>query len=256
MSFSLIHLEEKTYYKSYIVGAIILSLYGLCLTLSYSEIILFFGILSIEFGFIIWAILFYRDKIKGRSLYTFLFGVINLIVLWISNAYAEELVVKSLGFPAEDFGLTLHLLILICYIPAAMIVTIFAFLIAYLILFVSLTLKMLKDIIYSLIYPFLVLWGKKKIGEVEKKNHRLFLHFLAFGVTSVLLGSIFSLIVKHQSSFYPSIRYIAYIVDYQYIYNYPKIDQNKKIKLHANGVFSTMEGHGQNLKIIVRKLDE
>lgn len=256
MSFSLIKLKEKIYYKCYGLGSIIILLYTLCYKLTYSEVILFIGLLIVEVGFVVWVIQFYKDNIMGRFSYTLIFGIVNLFILWLSNAYAQELVVASLGLPAEDFGLTLHLLVLICYIPAAMIVTILLFFIVYLLLSMLLILKMSKDILYSFIHPFLVLWGMRKMGNMVKKDHRMFLHFFAFGVTSILLASVFSFIVKHQSLFYPSIRYIAYFTDYQYIYNYPKIDKNTKIKLHANGIVSTMKGSGQSLKVVVSKLDE
>lgn len=256
MSFSLITLKEKIYYKCYGVGSIILLFYALCHKLIYSEVILFIGLLIVEVGFVIWAIQFYKNNIMGRFSYTLFFGIVNLFILWLSNAYAQELVVASLGLPAEDFGLTLHLLVLLCYIPAAMVVTILLFFIVYLLLSVLLTLKMSRDIVYSFIYPFLVLCGLKKREEMVKKDNRMFLHFFAFGVTSILLASVFSFIVKYQSLLYPSIRYIAYFTDYQYIYNYPQIDKNKKIKLHANGIVSTMKGSDQSLKVVVSKLDE
>lgn len=256
MNFSRIKLKEKIHYKCYGVGSIILFLYALCHKITYSEVFLCIGILIVEVGFVIWAIQFYKDKVMGRSFYTFLFGILNLLILWLSNVYAQEQIVASLGLPAEDFGLTLHLLVFICYIPAAIILTILMFFIAYLSLSICLIFKMSKDVLYSFIHPFLVLIGLRKMEYVVRKDHRLFLHFFAFGITGILLTSVFLFIVKHQSSFYPSIRYVAYVTDYQYLYNYPQINQNKKNKLHANGVVSTMEGSGQSLKVVVSKLDE
>ena len=256
MSFLLKVLGGKSYYKNYMLGAMILTIYALCHRLLYSEIILFCGIIIIEFTFIIWIIQFYKDKIKGKPFYIFIFSIVNLFILWFSNAYAHELVVNSLGLPAEDFGLTLHLLVLICYIPAAIIATIFVFFIVYLCLCILVIFKLAWGLLYSIIHPFLVMFGWAKADILVNKDHRLILHFFVFGVTCLLLTSVLAFIVKHQSSFYPAIRYIAYIVDYEYLYNYPQVDKNKKVKLHENGFVSTMEGNGLHLKVIVKQLDE
>ncbi|HGK6856442.1 TPA: hypothetical protein ACJ5RM_002325, partial [Acinetobacter baumannii] len=110
-------LKQKNYYKSYLLGVILLIIYTLCHKLIYSEIILIAGVFVIEVGFIIWAINFYKDKIKGKPFYIFAFSIVNLFILWFSNIYAQELIVQSFGLPAEDFSLTLHLLVLFCYIP-------------------------------------------------------------------------------------------------------------------------------------------
>lgn len=68
MDFSLNKLKQKNYYKSYLLGVILLIIYTLCHKLIYSEIILIAGVFVIEVGFIIWAINFYKDKIKGKRL--------------------------------------------------------------------------------------------------------------------------------------------------------------------------------------------
>lgn len=97
----------------------------------------------------------------------------------------------------------------------------------------------------------LVMLGKANMNYKINLDHRVFLHFLAFAINSLLLVGMFQFIVNHQSSFYPSIRYIAYNIDYQYLYNYPK-SIKIKTRLHANNYFSIMEGSGQNLKVIVK----
>ncbi|HAV4457065.1 TPA: hypothetical protein JIR19_07490 [Acinetobacter baumannii] len=257
MNFLLSKLIENLYYKIYLSGIATLIVYILLRELNYSEIILFIGILIVEVGFVVWAIQYYKNKIKGKPFFTFLFGIINLIVLWISNVYAQELIVQSLGLPAEDFSLTLHLLTLICYIPAGIIVTIIIFFTVYLIIFLFLMLIILKNsIYYGFIHTFLVIADKANIDDKPKINHKIFLHFFSFSITCLLLINSLSFTFKHQIFFYPSIRYIAYIVDYQYLYNYPNIDKDKKVKLHANNYFSIMEGSGQNLKVIVKKIED
>ncbi len=256
MDFLLDKLKQKNYYKFYLWGATILVIYALCHKLIYSQVILIAGILVIEIGFIIWAINFYKDKIKGKPFYIFVFSIVNLFILWFSNVYAQDLILQSFGLPAEDFGLTLHLLVIICYIPAAIVFTIFGFSIIYFGLSLFIFLIILKNILYSFVHPILVMCGKAKLDDKIHQDHRIFLHFLVFAINSLLWIGMFQFIVNHQSSFYPSIRYIAYYVDYQYLYNYPKIDKDKKTRLHANNYFSIMEGSGQHLKVIVKKIED
>lgn len=256
MGFSLNELKQKNYYKSYLLGFMLLIIYALCHKLIYSQVILISGVVAIEVGFIIWAINFYKDNVRGKPFYIFAFSIVNLFILWFSNVYAQELIVQSFGFPAEDFSLTLHLLVLLCYIPAAIAFTIFIFIIIYLGIFIYLILLMFKNYLYVFIHPFLVISGRANLNYKINLDHRVFLHFLAFSINSLLLAGMFQFIVNHQSSFYPSIRYIAYYVDYQYLYNYPKIDKDKRTRLHANNYFSIMEGSGQHLKVVVKKLED
>ncbi|AVF44700.1 hypothetical protein [Acinetobacter nosocomialis] len=256
MDFSFNKLKQKNYYKYYLLGVVLLIIYALCHKLIYSQVILIAGVFIIEVGFIIWVINFYKDKIKGKPFYIFAFSIVNLFILWFSNIYAQDLIVQSFGLPAEDFSLTLHLLVLLCYIPAAIIFTILIFIIIYLGIFVYLMLMMFKNYLYVFIHPFLVMLGKADVNYKMNLDHRVFLHFLAFAINSLLLVGIFQFIVNHNSSFYPSIRYIAYNIDYQYLYNYPKIDKDKKTRLHANNYFSIMEGSGQNLKVVVKKIED
>ncbi|NAR51821.1 hypothetical protein GPS64_14195 [Acinetobacter haemolyticus] len=244
------------YSKAYVVGIILLVVYALFHRLIYSEILLLLGVLVIEVGFVSWAVQFYVNKIKGKPFYTFSFGIVNLFILWFSNVYAHELIVKSLGLPAEDFTLTLHLLVLICYIPSAIVFTILAFFLVYFLIAILLMFKMLIELLNSFIHPFLVIFGLKEVNFIAKKDHKLILHFFAWGITSLFLIGIFEFIVKNQSLTYPIIRYIAYLADYQQLHNYPQVDKDMKIKLHENGFVSTMEGSGQNLKVIVKKMDD
>ncbi len=256
MDFLLDKLKQKIYYKFYLWGAIILVIYALFYKLTHSQVILFIGVFIVEIGFVIWVVNFYKDKIKGKPFYIFVFSIVNLFILWFSNVYAQELIVQSFGLPAEDFSLTLHLLVLLCYIPVAIIFTIFGFFVIYLILSLFILFSIFKNILYGFIHPILVVCGKAKLDDKIHQDHKIYLHFLAFAITSLLLISIFQFIVKHQTSFYPSIRYIAYYVDYQYLYNYPSVDKGRRTKLHANNYFSIMEGSGQNLKVIVKKIED
>ncbi len=247
--FRLINWKQKNYYKYYLLGVVLLIIYALCHKLIYSQVILIAGVFIIEVGFIIWVINFYKDKIKGKPFYIFAFSIVNLFILWFSNIYAQDLIVQSFGLPAEDFSLTLHLLVLLCYIPAAIIFTILIFIIIYLGIFVYLMLMMFKNYLYVFIHPFLVMLGKADVNYKMNLDHRVFLHFLAFAINSLLLVGIFQFIVNHNSSFYPSIRYIAYNIDYQYLYNYPKIDKDKKLDYTQIIIFQLWKEVGRILKL-------
>jgi hypothetical protein len=48
-----------------------------------------------------------------------------------------------------------------------------------------------------------------------------------------------------------SIKWVAYVSDFQFAARYPGIDPNKRLRLHENGVVSYAEQDGWDIKITV-----
>ncbi|RSO33883.1 hypothetical protein [Acinetobacter lactucae] len=203
---------------------------------------LYISLILIEAGFFIWFYNFFKNNFKFWYLrYLKYFWVFfNLATLWVANVYASLVVNASLGLPSSDFIYTVSFFTFICYIPASFFVA------AILGLFCSLAL-----IFFYLFSPVLNSILKRELLK------RYFIFPIVGSLVTISLvdwgqGKIMSFYFYNSPKY---VRAIAYKADYQYISKYlekfPKVNKSMKIKLHENGVYSTLieTESGYDLKV-------
>lgn len=203
---------------------------------------LYISLILIEAGFFILFYNFFKNNFKFWYLrylkYFWLF--FNLATLWVANVYASLVVNASLGLPSSDFIYTVSFFTFICYIPASFFVA------AILGLFCSLI----------LIFSYLISPVLNSILKKELLERYFIFPIVGFLVTISLVewghGKIMSFYFYSSSEY---VRAIAYNTDYQYLSEYlkefPKVNKFMKIKLHENGVYSTLieTESGYDLKV-------
>lgn len=192
-----------------------------------------------EIGFIIWIYDLSRKYLKLKY-FNFFWLFFHLAVLWLAAVYSSMIVSQGLGLPASDFNYTVSFLTFFCYPPAF--------------LFISTGLGVIAYFISMIIYAFLSMFVKPKLLESFSIFHIvggvITIGLFAFGHDKIMS------FYFHNAPKY--VRFIAYKTDYQpvpvYLEQFPGMDKTMKIKLHGNGVYSTMEKSENGYKLIVGKL--
>jgi hypothetical protein len=237
--------------KLYVVALIIIIFAVIFIKLLGVNIFLgmfYVSMILIEIGFIIWVYNFIKnhlaDKIKKYNLlkYTkFLWIFFHLAVLWLATVYSSMIVNVGLGLPASDFNYTVSFFTFFCYIPAFLFIATALGLIIYLILMSG--------------YFLLSIFNQQKIS----KSFSIF-HIVGFVIIIGLFAFGHDKIMTHFiTNAQQYVRFIAYQTDYQYVPAYlkqfPKMDQTVKIKLHENGVYSTLTDRENGFELQVEKLE-
>lgn len=203
---------------------------------------LYISLVLIEAGFFIWFYNFFKNNFKFwylRYLKSF-WLFFNLATLWVANVYASLVVNASLGLPSSDFIYTVSFFTFICYIPASF--------------FVAAIFGLFCSIV--LVFGYLLSPVLNSILKKELSKRYFIFPIVGFLVTVSLVdwgqGKIMSFYFYKSPKY---VRAIAYKVDYQYIPEYlkefPKVSKSMKIKLHENGVYSTLieTESGYDLKV-------
>jgi hypothetical protein len=237
--------------KLYIVAFIIFLLAVSFIKLLGSSIslgMLYISMVLIEIGFIIWVYIFIRkclvqigNKENLLKYIKFLWVFFHLLVLWLAAVYASMIVNVGLGLPASDFNYTVTFLTFLCYLPALLV-----------------SVSILGLIIYLIAWVFFIFrFMFKKTTFFESFS---IFHIVGFVIIIGLLALGHDKIMSNFISNAPKyVRFIAYQTDYQYIPAYlkqfPHMNQTIKIKLHENGIYSTLKEQESGYELIIGKLE-
>ncbi|WP_353171946.1 hypothetical protein [Acinetobacter rudis] len=198
--------------------------------------IIYISMILFEIGFVIWIFALSRKYLKLKYL-NFFWLFFHLVVLWLAAVYASMVVSQGLGLPASDFNYTVSFLTFFCYPPAF--------------LFISTGLGVIVYLSSIIIYAFLSIFVKPKFFESFSIFHiiggLITIGLFAFGHDKIMSFYL------HNAPKY--VRFIAYETDYQpapiYLEQFPEMDKTMKIKLHENGVYSTIEKSENGYELIV-----
>lgn len=193
-----------------------------------------------EIGFVIWIYWFSKKYIKIKYI-KFFWIFFHLAVLWLASVYASIIVSQGLGLPSSDFNYTVSFLTFFCYLPAF--------------LFIATGLGLIVYFISMIVYVIVSISGRRKLLENFSIFHIvggvITLGFFAFGHDKIMSFYL------HNSQKY--VQEISYQTDYQYVPKYlesfSKIDKVTKIKLHANGVYSTLKKKENGYELFVGKIE-
>lgn len=221
----------------------------------FSNFFLMISFSVIELGFISWIYTIYKKRIKGIKIYNSSFWLINILIIWFSNVISQNLITASLGLPATDFYLTLSLWTFFCYVPALLIIVLIIGLIIYIPTIFLWSLKIFLETLYSPLKPLLTVFIKNKPNTRKKSNNLNPLHFSGFMLFILFLAFSITALSKSESKFYTPIKYTAYYADYRKLNNYPDIDHNHKVVLHANNIYSIAIKNGSKINIFVKKIE-
>lgn len=202
--------------------------------------ITYISIILFEIGFIIWIYTNSKKYIKLKY-FKFFWLFFHLGVLWLATVYSSTVVSHGLGLPSSDFNYTVSFFTFLCYLPAF--------------LFISTGLGVAVFLIFMTIYAILSIFLKPKFFE----SFSIF-NFAGGVITIYLFAFGHDKIMSYYRQNAPQyVRAIAYQTDYQYmpsyLKNFKKMDKNVKIKLHENGIYSTLKKQENGYELFVGKLE-
>ncbi|HHP0278252.1 MULTISPECIES: hypothetical protein [Acinetobacter calcoaceticus/baumannii complex] len=244
----------ELYKKLYFIGFFLFIIFLPFRDNIFSNFFLMVSFSVIELGFISWIYIIYKKRIKGIKIYNSSFWLINIIIIWLSNVISQNLITASLGLPATDFYLTLGLWTFFCYVPALLIIILIIGLIIYVPTILIWSLKIFLETLYVLIKPLLYIFIKNEPHIRKKSNDFNPLHFSGFMLFILFLAFSIVALAKSESKFYTPIKYTAYYADYHKLNNYPDIDHDHKVVLHANNIYSIAIKNGSKINISVKKI--
>lgn len=206
---------------------------------------IFFGMTYIsmilfEIGFIIWIYANSKKYIKLKY-FKFFWLFFHLGVLWLATVYSSTVVSHGLGLPSSDFNYTVSFFTFLCYLPAF--------------LFISTGLGVAVFLIFMIIYVVISIFLKPNFLESFSIFHVvggvITIGLFAFGHDKIMSY------YRQDATQY--VRAIAYHTDYQYMPSYleqfKNIDKSVKLKLHENGVYSTLKEQENGYELFVGKLE-
>jgi MFS family permease len=184
---------------------------------------MYVSVLLLAAGFVVWA----QPTLK--RLWSSDFGkrarpLVHVGVGLMSTIFARHQVSRVLGYPPQDFDLTVYSLAFLFYIPLW-------------VLFVSFPLFVGSAIcaFFAFIAGFFV-FGT---GTHKEKITRFTTHSLAalvLFIAVLICASKAMSMVESNTSF--AVKLVAFLADYHYAENYPGIEPGERIRLHENGVVS------------------
>lgn len=187
-------------------------------------------------GFALWAWPLAQDRWSG------LLGSAAKVVLHVfaglvATAAARNQVSVALGLPAQDFDLTVAFVAVFLYIPSWMLVVSAALMLSYVITVPGL------------------LWSVAISPEVQQR--RFFIgaaHLVGASGVAVYGWTFFGWAAQDKPALHSTILTLAAIVDYQPAAAYPGLAPGERVRLHENGVVSSVESTPQGIKVRVRSL--
>ncbi|MFW1860268.1 hypothetical protein ACG9XP_00365 [Acinetobacter baumannii] len=208
--------------------------------LGHPNFLIYISFFLFEIGFLWWLIVKFKKIKKFNYLKPFLF-LCQLLVVWLANVFARNLIASTMGLPPTDFDATVALLTFIYCIPSVLIVT------------ASLLTLIGLGIWCVFIFRFGFLIFKDRFMEGFSLFHVMGL-VLTLGLLNEACDKFFT--YGQQSS--ELVKFLAYSSDYYPIPNYmkkfPELSSHDKVHLHENGVISKMIKTGNGYEIIVEKL--
>lgn len=206
----------------------------------FPNFLIYISFFLFEIGFLWWLIVTFKKYNNFSFLKPFIF-LCQLVVVWLANVFARNLVASTMGLPPTDFDSTIALLTFIYCIPSILIVTS--------------TLLALIGIgvwcVYILRFGFLIF--KDRFMESFS-----FFHVMGLILTLGLLGEACNVFFAYEQESSEWVKSLAYSSDYYQIPNYmsqfPGVNSQEKVHLHDNGVLSKMVKTEHGYQIIVEKL--
>lgn len=169
-------------------------------------------------GFVLWCwplVIKTWGNFFGKAVIT----VAHLFILLVATVFARNLVALAIELPPQDFDLTISFWVLIFYIPAWAFATSIALGV---IAIVFQTVGILRNF----------------FGGANQELLKMFLLMAGALYLSFSIGTVLSFALENKHVFYPMVRWIAYVSDFQQAPLYPGIKPNERIRLHENGVIS------------------
>lgn len=185
-------------------------------------------------GFALWA------WPQAQARWASLLGTAAKVVLHVfaglvATAAARYQVSVALGLPAQDFDLTVGFLAVFLYLPSwALVVS---------------TVLMLS---YVVTIPGL-LWSVTMGREVQER--RFFIgaaHLIGAGGLALYGCTFFGWAAEDKPALHSTILTLAAIVDYQPAAAYPGLKPGERVRLHENGVVSSVESTPKGIVLHVR----
>jgi hypothetical protein len=231
----------------------------------YSTVLLAGAICAIGFGSWIfpWLRKIWRSAM-GKLVLTWLHAVVVVLAL----IPAQLLVAEAVELPPQDFEVTVALCAAVLFLPVAWI-AIFLVPIAILSMFLFFAfgvLSLLNTMVSSGVWEVLILFlepnfptaayrlrrfveqGRSKSAELAWKSWgRAFGAFMLVFVVAVAHGQYPSA----KAYLKPIVRGVAYLADYQQVPKYPGVDENRRSRVHENGIVSYAEDRGGDIVISV-----
>ncbi|EKU57375.1 hypothetical protein ACINWC323_3619 [Acinetobacter sp. WC-323] len=205
-----------------------------------TNFLIYISFFLFEIGFLWWLLVVFKKYRNFKYLKPFIF-LCQLVVVWLANVFARDVVASTMGLPPTDFDATIALLTFIYCIPSILIVTS--------------TLLALIGIgvwcVYILRFGFLIF--KDRFME----SFSLF-HVLGLMITIGLMGEAYKVFFVYEQRSSELVKSLAYSSDYYQIPNYmsqfPELNSQDKVHLHDNGVISKMVKTEHGYQIIIEKL--
>ncbi len=187
-------------------------------------------------GFVVWAWPIVEAKWSSR-LGKVTKTVLHLFAALIATAVARYQVSSALGLPAHDFDLTVAFFALVLYLPAW-----------------ALIVYLLLAPIYLVGVPALVLSSSFR----ARLEHSVFwiglAHLAGAAGLSLYAWSFFNWAAEDKPSLHSTIVTVAALVDYQPAKDYPGIGPKERVRLHENGIVSSVEFTKEGVVLRVRQL--
>jgi hypothetical protein len=187
-------------------------------------------------GFAMWA------WPQAQAQWSSLLGTAAKVVLHVfaglvATAAARYQVSTALGLPAQDFDLTVGFLAVFLYLPSWVLVVSAVLLFSYVITVPGL------------------LWSVTMGREVQER--RFFIgaaHLIGAGGLAVYGWTFFGWAAEDKPALHSTILTLAAIVDYQPVAAYPGLKPGERVRLHENGVVSSVESTPKGIVLHVRSL--
>lgn len=187
-------------------------------------------------GFAMWA------WPQAQARWSSLLGTAAKVVLHVfaglvATAAARYQVSVALGLPAQDFDLTVGFLAVFLYLPSWVLVVSAVLVLSYVITIPGL------------------LWSVTMGRELQER--RFFVgaaHLIGAGGLAVYGWTFFGWAAEDKPALHSTILTLAAIVDYQPAAAYPGLKPGERVRLHENGVVSSVESTPQGIVLHVRSL--
>lgn len=185
-------------------------------------------------GFIVWAWQLTRE-LWFRRVSTVAYAMLHAIAFLVATTAARHQVSMAMGLPAQDFDLTVGFFSLLFYLPAWC-----------LILSVGLTPALL------LFLP--VLLGSLLLKKNDKRIGSLFAHTAGACGVALYASQFFQWSTTERPLVHNAVRLVAAIADYQPAAKYPGVGAGSRVRLHENGVMSTVSIEANEVKVVVGRV--
>ena len=187
-------------------------------------------------GFALWA--WPQTQARWSSLLgTAAKVVLHVFAGLVATAAARYQVSVALGLPAQDFDLTVGFLAVFLYLPSWVLVVSAVLMLSYVITVPGL------------------LWSVAMGREVQER--RFFIgaaHLIGAGGLAVYGWTFFGWAAEDKPALHSTILTLAAIVDYQPAAAYPGLKPGERVRLHENGVVSSVQSTPQGIVLHVRSL--